>query len=99
MHPDEDQDGTSATEFTPDSELFTVLSAEAARVAGEEAQFRTGAADISQGKTDTFFRKRREEEETCTAPLPRRVVFLEQNRPAATTVLCFAVTLNVFLTC
>ena len=38
MHSDVDQCGTAASASTPDSELFTVLSAEAVRVAGEEAQ-------------------------------------------------------------
>ena len=37
MHSDVDQDETS-TGLTPDSELFSVLFAEAARVAGEEVQ-------------------------------------------------------------
>ena len=38
MHSDAEQYETSTTELTPDSELFTVLSAEAARVAGEGVQ-------------------------------------------------------------
>ena len=54
-HPDVHQCGTAASESTPDSELLTVLSAEAARVAGEEAQTRklsrdrsyAGAADLN----------------------------------------------------
>ena len=74
--------GTSATGLTSDSELFTVLSAEAARVAGEEAQSRklarvrscTGVADTSQGRTDTYPKTTRRRR-TCTAPPLRRVVF------------------------
>ena len=60
MHSDVDQDETSTTGLTPDSEMFTVLSAEAARVAGEEVQPRkplrvrscTDAANTSQGRTN-----------------------------------------------
>ena len=40
MHSDVDQCGPSATGSAPDSELLAVLSAEAARVASEEAQAR-----------------------------------------------------------
>ena len=68
--------------LTPDSELFTVLSAEAARVAGEEAQSRklarfgpcTDAADTNQKRTHTYPKTTRRRR-TCTAPPPRRVVF------------------------
>ena len=59
-HSDVEKCGTSATGLTPDSEMCTVLSTEATRVAGEEAQSRKLA------------RRRRR---TCTAPPPRRVVF------------------------
>ena len=73
---------TSATELTPDTELFTVLSSQNARVAGEEAQSRklsrvrscTGAADVSLGRTNTYTKTTRRRRRTCTA-LPRRVVF------------------------
>ena len=62
MHCDVDRCGTAVTESTPDSELLTVLSAEAARVAGEEGQSRklardrsyAGAADLNKGRMDTF---------------------------------------------
>ena len=45
MHSAVDQCGTAASESTLDSELLTVLSAEAARVAGEEAQSRKLSRD------------------------------------------------------
>ena len=59
IHSDVDQCGTAASESTPDSELFTVLSAEAGQAAGEEAQPRmlsrihscAGVAGLSQKKT------------------------------------------------
>ena len=68
MHSDVDQCETAATGSTPDSELRTVLSAEAARVAGEEAQARklsrdrsyAGAADLNKGGR-ILTRRRREE--------------------------------------
>ena len=55
-HSDVDQCATDASESTPNLELLTVLSAEAARVAGEETQFRklsrdrsyAGAADLKK---------------------------------------------------
>ena len=59
MHSDVDQYETSTTGLTPDSELFTVLPAEAARVAGEDVQPRkpsgvrssTCVASTGQGRT------------------------------------------------
>ena len=81
-HSDVDQCETSTTGLTTGSELFTVLPAEAARVAGEEVQPRklsrvrccTDAADTSQGRTNTHLKTTRRRR-TCAAPPPRRVVF------------------------
>ena len=77
MHSDVDQKKTSTTGLTPDSELFTVLSAEAARVAKEGVQPRkpsrvrscTDAADTSQGTTNTHPKNTRR---TCAAPNTER---------------------------
>ena len=67
-HLDVDQCGPSATGSAPDSELLAVLSAEAARVASEEAETRkrsrvrscAGVADQSRGEMEQA-RSRREE--------------------------------------
>ena len=69
MHSDVDQCGTAASVATADSELLTVLSAEAARVAGEETQTRkpaqersyADAADLNEGRGRILMRRRREE--------------------------------------
>ena len=77
MHSVVDQCGTAASASTADPVLLTVLSAEAARVAGEEAQTRKPsrersyafAADLNKGRTDTYpktARKRR----SCTNSSP-----------------------------
>ena len=80
MHSDVDRCETSTTGLTPDSELFTVLSAEAARVAGEEVQPRkpsrvrscTDASYTSQGRTKTYPKTTRRR--MWAAPPPQRVV-------------------------
>ena len=62
MHFDVDLYETSTTGFTPDSELFTVLPADAARVTGEEVQPRNpsrvrSSTDVTytiQGMTNTY---------------------------------------------
>ena len=81
MHSDVDQYETSTTGLTPDSELLTVLSAEAARVAGEEVQPRnpsrirssTDATYTSQGRTNTYPKSTRRRR-VWAAPPPQRVV-------------------------
>ena len=86
-HSDVDQYEMSTTGLTPDSELFTLLSAEAARVAGEEVQPRkpsrvrscTDAADTCQGRTNTYPKATRRRR-AWAAPPPQRVVFPEPSR-------------------
>ena len=97
MRSDVDQCGTAARESSADSGLLTVLSAEAAPVAGEEAQTRkpardrpyAGAADLNKGRTDIYPKMTRRRR-SCAAPPPRRVVFPEQNRVTAATVCLMA---------
>ena len=78
MHFDVDQCVSSATESAPDSELFAVLSAEAARVASAETQTRqvsrvrscVSLADQSRGRMETG-RKTTRGKTTCTNSGPR----------------------------
>ena len=78
MHHDVDQCGPSATGSAPDSELLADLSAEAARVASEEAQTRkhsrvhscAGVADQSRGWMETGPKSTRRKR-VCTNSSPR----------------------------
>ena len=102
MHSDDDQYETSTTGLTPDSELFTVLPADAARVAGEEMQSRkpsrvrssTYVTQTCQVRTNIF-----PKEECGLHFLLNESFCREQNRVAATPVLRYVVTLNEFLAC
>ena len=79
MHSDVDQCGPSASGSAPDVELLAVLSAEAARVASEEAQARkqsasrpcAGAADLNEGRTDTYPKTTRRRR-SCTRSSPKK---------------------------
>ena len=75
MHSDVDQYETSTTRLTLDSRLFTVLSAEVARVAGEEVQPRkpskvrsyTDAADKSREDNYTSKNDAKKKDVCCTS--------------------------------
>ena len=76
-HSDVDQCGTAASESIPDSELLTVLSAEAARVAREEARSQklsqdcsyAGAGDLNKGRTHSYPKTTRRRR-SCTKSSP-----------------------------
>ena len=77
MHSDVDQYETSTPGLTPESELLTVLPAEAARVAGEEVQPRKS----SRVRSSTYvtytspYPKGTRGRRVWAAPPPQRVVF------------------------
>ena len=88
MHSDIDQCGTTTAGSSPDSELFAVLSAEAARVAGEETQsrklsrVRSCAGTEACPRTTRGKRSSRCSGESGLSALPRQQVVLPRAEPS-----------------
>ena len=90
MHSDVNQYETSTTGFTPDSELFTVLPAEAARVTNEEVQLRKSSRSApplmlhTQVKGGQIHIPNQREEEECGLHLLLNESFCrEQSNPGS----------------
>ena len=98
MHHDVDQRGTSAAEVAADTELFAVLSAEAARMASDEASVRNPSGiRSSSGLACQNRGARREESGRVRTRVFDESSFLEQNRVPAATVQRYTDTLAEFL--
>ena len=87
MHSDVDQCETSATRFNPSPRA----------VYRSLCPNHTMQTQVKGGQI--HIRKRREEEGRVRHFILGESFFLEQNRAAATTVLCYAITPNEFLAC